>query len=71
MNRDLAMIKRILSDTAPPSLSACLSRRADVSSRQTRGTGAGMLELPSIRTEAARRAFPYRSIVAWNNSLRQ
>ena len=64
--RDLAMVKRLLSDTAPPTLAACLTRRAIVSSRQTRGTEAGMLELPRIRTEAARRSFPYRAAVAWN-----
>ena len=69
-DRDLAVVRRLLSGAAPPSLAACLSRRADVSARRTRGTAAGVLELPSIRTEAARRSFPYRSIVAWNDSMR-
>ena len=64
--RDLAMVKRLLSATCAPALTDCLTRRAVVSRRQTRGTAAGMLELPKIRTEAAKRSFSYRAVVAWN-----
>ena len=64
--RDLVMAKRLLSDTAPPALAATLTRRAQVAVRETRGTRADMLELPRIRTEAARRTFPYRAVLTWN-----
>ena len=57
------MAKRLLSDTAPPALAASLTRRAQVAVRETRGTRADMPELPRIRTEAARRTFPYRAVL--------
>ena len=65
--RDIAAVERLLSDSAPPSLAGCLTRRAQVSSRQSRGTEADMLDLPKIKTEAAKRSFPYRAVKEWND----
>ena len=67
--RDIAVVKRLLSDSVPVTLAACITRRAQVSSRQTRGTGAGMLDLPRVKTEAARRSFPYRAVKEWNSRI--
>ena len=48
--RDVAAVERILSDSAPPALADSVTRRTQVSSRHTRGTGAGMLHLPRVKT---------------------
>ena len=41
--RDLPTAERLLADTAPQALAACVTRRAQVTSRQTRGTEADCL----------------------------
>ena len=68
-NRDLAMIRRLISPDAPPALAQLIQRRSDVSLRCTRGTCAGQLELNRVRTERARRSFPFRAISSWNNRV--
>ena len=64
--RDLTMLCRLLSPGAPPALADLIRGRSDVSVRSTRATSAGKLELPRVRTERARRAFPYRAVSSWN-----
>ena len=69
--RDVALIGRLVSQDPPPALAHAVKRRSDVSSRRTRGTCKGQLELPKVRTERARRSFPYRAIYTWNSRARQ
>ena len=64
--RDLALIQRLLSADAPPALSHIVMRRSEVSERCTRGADGDLLELPRIKTERARRHFPFRSVKSWN-----
>ena len=65
--RDVAMLSRLLCSTAtPPALTAGIQKRSDVSLRTTRASEAGALHAPRVRTEAAKRAFAYRSVMAWN-----
>ena len=64
--RDIALIRKLTSDDVPPALSHIVLRRSDVSERSTRCTDRDLLELPKIRTERARRHFPFRSITSWN-----
>ena len=66
MERDVAMIRRLMSPDAPPALADVVQRRSDVTERRTRGTGGDRLELPRIRTERARRSFPFRAVSSWN-----
>ena len=68
--QDFSFIKRTL--TNPDSskhLREKLLRRADVSSRQTRATAGGMLQLPRGRTEHAKRGFHFRAAAAWNRRI--
>ena len=67
--RDIAAVERLLSDSAPPALAGCVIRRTQISSRQTRGTEADMMYLPKIRTEPAKRSFPYRAVKVWNERM--
>ena len=43
-----------------------ITRRSDVSARETRATVDGRLEVPRARTEFARRSFCVRAVRAWN-----
>ena len=43
-----------------------ITRRSDVSARETRATVDGRLEVPRARTEFARRSFCARAVRAWN-----
>ena len=68
--QDFSFIKRTL--TKPNSskhMRDKLLSRADVSSRQTRATTGGMLQLPRVRTELAKRGFHYRATAAWNRCI--
>ena len=60
------MLCKLLSPDAPPALADLVQSRSDVSIRSTRGTCGGQLELPRVKTERARRAFPFRAVTAWN-----
>lgn len=64
--RDRAMIRKLMSPDAPPALADIVRSRSEVSVRTTRGTCRGQLELPKVRTERARRTFPFRAVSAWN-----
>ena len=64
--RDAAMLRRLMSSGAPPSLADLVRSRSDVSVRATRGVCAGQLELPRVRTERGKRSFPYRAVSEWN-----
>ena len=64
--RDLAMLCKLMSPDAPPALTDLVQSRSDISARSTRGTCGGQLELPRVKTERARRAFPFRAVSAWN-----
>ena len=64
--RDEALIRRLLSPDAPPALAKLVQRRSEVTQRSTRGAHSDQLELPKIKTERARRSFPFRAVSAWN-----
>ena len=65
--RDLAMTYRLLNSTyAPLHLRGLLRRRDEVSERETRGSVAGLLQLPQVNTELARRSFSFRAVACWN-----
>ena len=65
--RDLATVRHLItSHHAPLLLSSLLVRRSAVSSRRTRATEGGQLELPRARTEFAKRSFLYRGAKTWN-----
>ena len=65
--RELAMLCKLgQSPDAPPALTDLVQSRCDVSVRSTRGMCGGQLELPKVKTERARRAFPFRAVSAWN-----
>ena len=55
--RDAAMLRRLMSSGAPPSLVDLVRSRSDVSVRATRGVCAGQLELPRVRTERGNALF--------------
>ena len=64
--RDEALIRRLLSPDVPPALAQLVQRRSEVTQRSTRGAHSDQLELPKIKTERARRSFPFRAVSAWN-----
>ena len=66
--RDVTLINRLISPDAPPALAHIVQRRSDITQRRTRGACGGQLEVPCIRTERARRCFPFRSVSAWNRT---
>ena len=61
------MVHRLLKSIhAPTCLRDQLQYREHVSVRETRGSVAGLLELPRVRTEFARRSFIFRAAARWN-----
>ena len=66
-SRDVALIRKLISPSAPPALAQLLQRRSDVSQRCTRGSSRNQLELPKVKTERAKRSFPFRAVAAWNS----
>jgi len=65
--RDIAAMRSLL--TAPAASELARDRivtRATVSTRTTRATEDGQLELPRVRTEFARRGFLFRATKLWN-----
>ena len=70
--QDLSVVKRTLTNpNASKYLREKLVSRADVSSRHTRATTEGMLQLPKVRTEIAKRSFYCRAAAAWNRIITQ
>ena len=66
--RDLhTMFKLMNSIFAPELIRRHITRRADVSSRSTRASSNGQLQVPRVRTEFARRSFLNRAARAWND----
>ena len=67
--RDLVMMHRLLNSAhAPACLRNLLQYRECVSVRETRGSLAGQLQLPRVRTELARRSFGFRAVTCWNGA---
>ena len=65
--RDLHIMYRVLNAAnAPELIRRHITYRADISSRGTRASDDGQLEVPRARTEFARRAFLCRATRAWN-----
>ena len=65
--RDIAMIHRLFNHLyAPQCLLSSIDHRSDVSSKNTRAAAAGLLQLPRVRTELARRHFGFRALSLWN-----
>ena len=65
--RDIAMIRRLFNHLyAPQRLLSSIDHRSDVSSKNTRATAAGLLQLPRVHTELARRHFGFRALSLWN-----
>ena len=64
---DRCVIYRLVHDTgASEVMRSRITRRSDVSARETRATVDGRLEVPRARTEFARRSFSARAVRAWN-----
>ena len=67
---DLAVIRHLLtSNSVPEILRSKLVLRSDESSRRTRATDGGQLQLPRVNTEFARRGFLFRASKHWNEAL--
>ena len=67
--RDIATVCHLTtSPDAPEFLRNRLAMRSDVSSRRTRASERGQLELPRVRTEFAKRSFMDRAAKAWNSA---
>ena len=65
--RDLHTMYRLTHDESGPELlRSRITSRADISTRETRATDDGQLEVPRARTELARRSFFIRAVKAWN-----
>ena len=68
--RDIAAVRHLTTCPDAPELLRCqLVRRSDVSSRRTRASENGQLELPRARTEFAKRSFLYRAAKACNAAM--
>ena len=67
--RDLAIMHWLLyNDQAPASLRERVLYRGNVSTRETRATDAGQLQIPRVRTEHARKFFNFRAADQWNKA---
>ena len=65
--RDVFFISRTLYHPfAPRRLRDCIVHRSRVSNRNTRATSAGLLQLPRVHTELAKRFYSYRAAALWN-----
>ena len=66
--RDLLKVhKAIHQQLGPPAIRNMFIRRSTVSSRTTRSSEAGDLELPRCRLSATQRGFRYRAAASWNH----
>ena len=67
MASDISLIDRILTgEEAPEAIKNMIVFRSQVSSRETRSSAAGALQLPQAQTELARRSFYCRAMRSWN-----
>ena len=65
--RDVITVHKLLCGSeAPVNLRHMLTYRHQVSARSTRAAETGLLQLPRVRSERARRSFCYRAAKTWN-----
>ena len=65
--RDLIRVfKAVHQPLCPPAIRSMFVQRSAISSRATRSSEAGDLELPRCRLSATQRGFRYRAAAAWN-----
>ena len=70
--RDVLFVDRLMyHPCAPCHLRNSLIHRREISNRDTRSTSAGLLQLPRVHTELARRYFTYRATEQWNKSSKR
>ena len=68
IEHDIANMNHLMSsEHASELLRERVLRRSDVSTRSTRATEGGQLQLPRVRTEFARGGFLYRAAATWNS----
>ena len=66
--RDLLKVfKALRCDDSPVAIRSLFTQRSDTSSRETRATERGDLQLPRCQLSATQRAFPCRAARAWND----
>jgi len=63
----IKVFKAITSDAGPLAVRSMFVTRAQVSSRRTRHSERGALQLPWYNLKLTKRCFPYRAICAWND----
>ena len=70
LERDILTIHKLLyrPNMSPVNIRRLLTYRSEVSQRRTRAVETGLLELPRVRSERARRCFTYRAPLAWNRA---
>ena len=70
LERDILTIHKLLyrSAQSPVNVKRLLTYRGEISSHRTRAVETGLLELPRVRSERARRFFTYRAPQAWNRA---
>ena len=67
--RDVSQLHYLLNHPqAPSSLTEMVEYREQVSHKETRASLAGLLQLPRVRSEHARRSFFPRAIAQWNHA---
>ena len=65
----MLMVRHLLHrPDAPVCLRELLQYREQVSVRETRGSVAGLLQLPRVHTELGRRSFRFRAATRWNEA---
>ena len=71
VKRDVSFVNRLMCHPCAPSpLREAFVHRHEVSSRGTRSTSAGLLQLHRVHTELAKRFFAYRAAAEWNAAHR-
>ena len=70
LERDILTIHKLLyrPELSPVNIKRLLAYRSEVSLHRTRAVETGLLELPRVRSERARRFFTYRAPFAWNRA---
>ena len=69
MERDVSQMHYLLNHPqAPNSLTEMVEYREQVSHKETRASLAGLLQLPRVRSEHARKSFFPRAIAQWNQA---
>ena len=63
----IKVYKAVSNEAGPVAVRSMLVTRAQISSRQTRHSERGALQLPWYDLKCTKRSFPYRAICAWND----